>query len=376
MKRSEPWITGAVLIVLVCMAVLCPGVIAGNTQNGGNSAGGSQGGYGPVSKSFGTEGTETWQVTFSGTDTYTATTSAAATSDDLAENSESSRVCNLQGSFPITVHHWTSSDGDNYGLANDGPASYPVSGSCTESFHIEKSGGSGIAQSTDMAVQASFSTAHFNFNFHPNGWGVQLSSDSIATGQEKTYTASGYTGNDQPFSAVEPASQDAGTDFSCNSGDSFWGGKPEFHREGAAYVIDCKGTNNVESEGQTGVVTLHITLDPDYVQGSPTKTIPTLGDLLPLEPPAGTKAPAKTTGTSNDIFKKWLAGLSPNELAKFNADLADTVNNVVGYVNGYTVKMEANPGPNELSDSEAALADAINNLADYVFNGVKSSMHL
>jgi hypothetical protein len=129
-----------------------------------------------------------------------------------------------------------------------------------------------------MTDQASFTTADFNFDIRPDNWGVQLSSESKATGQEKLYTASGYTGNDRPFSAVEPVSQMAGTDFSCNSMDSFWGGKPEFHRDGAAYVIDCKGTNNVESEGQTGVLTLHMTLDPDYAQGSPTteETLPPL----------------------------------------------------------------------------------------------------
>ena len=271
MKGSGPWIAGAVLIVLVCIAMGCTGVIPGkagnispgNNQNGGNSAGGSQGGYGPVSKSVGTEGTETWQVTFSGTETVTATTSTTATSDDLASKSEYSRTCNLQSSFPITVHHETLSTGDHYSLANGAPTNYPASGSCTELSHIEDS-----AHSDDRTAQASFSTAHFNFDIHPDGWGVQVSSDSKATGQEKITTASG--------SNVEPVGGTLGPDFSCNSVDSFWGGKPEFYRGGSAYIIDCKGTNNVESEGQTGVITLHMTLDPDYVQGTPTteKTMP------------------------------------------------------------------------------------------------------
>ena len=285
------------MLLIVCTGLLfsagCTGVIPGqagnispgNNQNGGNSAGGSQGGYSPVSKSIDTEGTETWQVTFSGTDTWSASSATAATSDSLASKSESSHMCNLQGSFPVTVHREILSTGVHYDLANGAPTSYPASGSCTESSHGEESGGSGIADSYDKTEQASLSTAEFNFDIHPDGWGVQLSSDSKSTGEEKDYKAAGYTGNNQPYYGVEPISDMMGPDFDCNSVDSFWGGKPEFHRDGSAYVIDCKGTNNVESEGQTGVVTLHMTLDPDYVQGSPTKTKPTPEEtLVPLVP--------------------------------------------------------------------------------------------
>jgi hypothetical protein len=256
---------------------------------------------GPNDGSSQSGGTQTWQVTFSvvrtsnekGSNTFYSSKTGAP---NVQESSEKSYATDLYGSFPITVNHNNYGDGDVYNAGSD---SNPVSGSYTESDHSSTSEG----YTRDGREQASYTTSHFEFIIQPKEWGIIISAPSTGT----VHTTDS-DGSDQTSTRNEPAY------FRCFSGEDFFKGTKDFHRNGAAYEITCQGavplagshTDNYNglpsSVSITGTTTLHVILDPNYVQGvsTPSFTPPTLvppqpdESLAPLVPPTVELAPLVT----------------------------------------------------------------------------------
>ena len=262
---------GIVVVALVLALFILSGCVQYPVSPGGAKPMAASGsGYGPVSKSVDTSGTETWQVTFSGTESYDS-----KYNDGEGTTTVSSLSKNMQGSFPVTISREVEENGFHYTSA-DIDAGYPVSGTVKTADHITDTKG----MKEDREAEGSYTTSDFQMDISPDGsWSVDITSHTTKTGSDKLVEPRGYRGTDYPgFSENTPVSEDGTAEFACNS-DQSGEGTRDFHKSGAAYIINCQEPEDNPSLGQTGQISFKLTMDPEYVQ-------PTTGDILaPLVTP-------------------------------------------------------------------------------------------
>jgi len=301
MQRSGSWVVGFLLVSILCAAAGCTAFMPGTPGDakagtGRNTADFQKqpgSGFGPVSKSAGTSGTETWQVTLTGSESWDSKTTSEGTTtvSSLSEN--------LQGNFPVTVAHSLQENGDDYQSATVDEM-YPVSGTARKTDHITDT----LGMKEDREAGGSFQATDFSFDFGPDGtWWVDMHSTAPTTGSDKLFEPKGYRGEDYPgFSDTTPVSEDETVEFACSSdgsgSDTFPGGNRDFHRDGAAYSISCQGPLDDATLGQTGQISLKLTLDPEYVGGpvtpQATETLPSLVPQTPETLPSLVPSPADT----------------------------------------------------------------------------------
>jgi len=249
MKSLMPWIAGAALILLAFAVMGCTGMIPSMPPHPAPA------GYGPVSRSVGASGTETWQVTVSGTDSGSANYRSAKEEDTSSWNEE------IRASFPITVHYEKLDDGDHYGFQP--VQNIPVSGSYSKIRHY-----SAGSSTDDTREEGSFSTAVFEGGIYPHDQGASIQAYGEVGGEEKIH-------QDNPnYDETKPVSgKIRGGSYRCYNDGT--GGSFDFHRDGAVYVLDC----TLQKSDPTWTETRHvrIVMDPEYVQGTPTTEKPLKG---------------------------------------------------------------------------------------------------
>jgi len=328
------WYIGAAVCILVIL-VMAAGCSMASSPNGGNTSGGngqgatgggnggggssgssaggggSDGGYGPQSQSVGS-GTETWQATVSFTENDQTSTAMVDKNDPTSTETEvSSANTELHGFFPVTVQH----EKDEYGINKyEISGHYPVVGTFDSTRHVESHGSltdmgysnpppsqtfdeqdHGKILDTDFVVTIDVSSGITRVQLD-NSFDTDSHQKQVASQKDYNYEKS----SSQPGSIWEQCHSDV-----PNSDDTFPGGTHNFHRDGAKYVIYCHAkTSRTYPDDTTGSyasrhydpdslstkdITLDVTLDPEYVQGTPqasptsTKPEPTV-ELAPLEP--------------------------------------------------------------------------------------------
>jgi hypothetical protein len=302
------------MVIILCLAAGCTTLTSVKTGDfgSGNSEnnGGSGGSAGKTSSSVGESGTETWQATVSLAETRHVSKSQTRVSDPASgEQDVLQSSMGFQGTFPVTVHHEKSYEGKDIYYPELSPEDgYPVSGSYQSSEQIDSYG-----QDTGVHPMAherlteertgTIGKTDFDFRIEGNDGFIQLDNSYPQTiSQTYVYSEPEYNGKDSSV-------QNGGVWYQCNSdpkeSDEFSGGTRDFRRDGARYVFTCKVTKNTEfrssgdihydpSSVETTDVTMKVTLDPDYVKGSPTKVVtqkPTTKETIEL----ATLVPLSTT---------------------------------------------------------------------------------
>jgi hypothetical protein len=306
---TNRWYIGAAVCILVIL-VMAAGCNMAASPPPGNDNGGSGGGEnGGSSHSVGDTGTETWQATFSVTENDHTTMALTRVGDTAStQKEEATSTLEFHGTFPVVMAHERTSEGDHYYIPDRPDKGYPASGSFESHDHVastgQETGCHPMAFETfDQEQLGSISLTNFDFAVEGPKEFVQVDNSFPTTIETKDVFSDP---KDCPNSE-ETTTQNGGTWYQCHSDtpnpdDTFPGGTHDFHREGSRYVILCHAMINTPynddaeyhydpSSMKTEDITLKITMDPDYVQGtatptsSPTPTIPepTLS-LAPLEP--------------------------------------------------------------------------------------------
>ena len=330
MKNSYYLIIAALLIATAVVLAGCTTQNPGSNSAGsggpgtggaGSGVGGSSGGFGPVSKSVGT-GPETWQATVSLSRTDQVSSAMSRQDDPQSTKKESSSsTWEFHGSFPVTVEHSISSADGKTDIYQTGEPdrNYPVAGSYQSHDHVESHGtltdmatsGEWPSETLDAVGQGSFSTMHFVFIFDgsaptrliqfDNTFATQTSMKTVAT--QKDYNAeSTGSGTGSIWEQCDPDVQ--------SSADTFYGGTRDFRRDGARYVMTCHVTKHESfanfqdmlydpSSLSTSDITMKVTLDSEYAQGSPTPDT----TLVPLDTPTpyATLAPLDNPPPDNTL---------------------------------------------------------------------------
>ena len=308
----------------------------GGGSGGGSSGdmGGSGGGYGSSSQSTGA-GTETWQATISYTEADQTSVAIVDKDDSKSTKKEvSTSGLEFHGTFPVTVEHLQDSYGEN---KYDIRGNYPVSGSYKSQDHVEAHGS--LSEMTS-AVWDPVPFRTFDEEDHGAITNTNLVVDiDLSSGKkviqldnsfDKDYTQKQVTS--QPdYNYEESSSHSDGVWEQCHSdageGDTFTGGTHDFHMDGARYVIQCSATKSqTYTDDTTGSyanqhydpsslttkdITIKVTLDPEYVQGSPTASptpttpepteslAPLLQPTVSLEPLVSPQVPLAPLVTNN-----------------------------------------------------------------------------
>ncbi len=316
------WHRYAAICILVILIVVagCSMATSPSPGKNGNDNGGSGGGNkGGSSQSVGDTGTETWQATFSVTENDHTTMSKTLRTEKGTQKEEATSSMEFHGSFPVVMAHEKESYGDHYYLASSPDNGYPASGSYESHDHIDSTGaetGCHPMAFENFDEQRTGSIAKTNFDFAVEGptQYVQVDNSFPTTIQTKEVhsDAKGCPNSE------ETTTQDSVTWYQCHSDtpnpdDTFAEGTHDFHREGSRYVILCHATITTpfksdsdarydSGSAETRDITLKVTMDPDYVQGTPTPTPsptpkipePTVS-LAPLNPTVSL-APLVTSG--------------------------------------------------------------------------------